>query len=70
MKQYIKPTIDCINAGITHHILASSGDPNKANNNGNVFAGGSSSESGAQGDVNGNVEEMSKKHNAWSTWDD
>ncbi len=70
MKKYIKPTTDCIHAGITSHILASSGDPNAALPNGNVFAGGSSSGSSASGDANGNVEEMAKKHNAWSTWDD
>lgn len=71
MKKYIKPTTDCIHASIASHILASSGDPNAALPNGSgVFAGGSSSGSSATGDTNGNVEDMSKKHNAWSSWDD
>lgn len=71
MKKYIKPTIDCVNVATSNHILGVSRDPNAAHPSGDgVFAGGNSSGSSASGDANGNVEEMVKKHNAWSTWDD
>lgn len=75
MKTYIKPYTYCTHLTEESHILAGSNPastyPNQAKNDGTgVFTNGYSSEYNGNGDSNGNVDEMAKQHDAWSTWDD
>lgn len=71
MKTYIQPTTELCGVKIKAELLSGSGSPNKADATGNVYVGGYSQASGSTtGDTNGNVEDMAKDHNAWSSWDD
>lgn len=73
MKIYIKPKIDCTHIIEVSHLLAGSGNkklPNQATQDGNVYTGGYSSEYNGKTDANGNVDDMAKKNNAWSSWDE
>lgn len=75
MKTYIKPYTYCTLLTEESHILAGSNPAstkqNQANSQGTgVFAGGSSSEYEGGIDGNDNVEEMSKRYNPWTSWDD
>ena len=72
MKTYIRPYTYCLHIAASSQILAGSGGLNNVPESGNPYIGGNSQESTDNGDNNGNVSEMSKKHNfnAWTTWDD
>ena len=73
MKYYIRPITEITGLKASTYILAGSGDGSQnqvVNNGGGVHIGGNSQGSTAQGDANGNVEDMAKDFNAWSTWDE
>lgn len=71
MKIYIKPATELCGLRLHAELLSGSGSLNKADDSGNTYIGGNSQESGSTtGDGNGNVEDMAKDHNAWSSWDD
>lgn len=72
MKKYIKPNIEIAAMRVHCNFLAGSGDgkPNQALSDGSgTHIGGYSQGSDASGD-NGNVEDMAKDYNAWTTWDE
>lgn len=70
MKTYIKPTTELCGIKIHTELLSGSGSLNKADDSGNTYIGGNSQESTSGSDANGNVDDMAKDHNAWSSWDD
>ncbi len=70
MKQYTKPCIGLYTVDM-QHFLAGSGTVNQTKQNGDTQIGGNSSASTDQGNANGSVDEMAKKHyNAWDAWDE
>lgn len=70
MKKYVKPNITLVQMNIEHFITASH-DPNQIiNGGGGVNTGGYSGESTDKGNNNGSVDDMAKKHDAWTLWDD
>lgn len=71
MRQYTKPSIDLYKVN-TEHFLAGSTSDNQIKPDGDkTHIGGNSSESEDQGNTNGSVDDMAKKHyNAWDAWDD
>ncbi len=70
MKKYVKPNITLAQMNIENFITASN-DPNQIiNGGGGINTGGYSSESTDQGNNNGSVDDMAKKHDAWILWDD
>ncbi len=70
MKKYVKPNITLAQMNIENFITASN-DPNQIVNNGNgINTGGYSGESTDTGNNNGSVDDMAKKHDAWTLWDD
>ncbi len=71
MKQYTKPCIGLYTVDM-QHFLAGSGTVNQINPDGDkTHIGDSSSTSTDQGNANGSVDEMAKKHyNAWDAWDE
>lgn len=71
MKKYIKPITELCGIKIQASLLSGSGSLNRADDSGNTYIGGNSqASSSTSGDTNGNVEDMAKDHNAWSSWDD
>ena len=70
MRQYTKPSIDLYSVN-TEHFLANSRSDNQITGDGNIHTGGNSSESTDEGNDNGSVDDMAKKHyNAWDAWDE
>ncbi len=70
MKKYVKPNITLAQMNIEYFITASK-NPNQIVNDGNgINTGGYSGESTDKGNNNGSVDDMAKKHDAWTLWDD
>ncbi len=70
MKQYTKPCIGLYTVDM-QHFLAGSGGVNQITPDGNAHISDNTPESTDQGNANGSVDEMAKKHyNAWDAWDE